>query len=122
MSLRLRPFLPASAFRYWQTLDEEECWPWVWCQPNPNGPHHVFVGVDETLLERCRAVTAASPRNNITVIIRDEASLRQHAPLEHYFQAGAAVIEGEVAQFDAPDRVLMMADERIICFDKCYCL
>ena len=118
----MRPFLPASAFRYWQTLDEEECWPWVWCQPNPNGPHHVFVGVDETLLERCRAVMAASPRNNITVIVRDEASLRQHAPLEHYFQAGAAVIEGEVAQFDAPDRVLMMADERIICFDKCYCL
>ena len=80
------------------------------------------MGVDETLLERCRAVTAASPRNNITVIVRDEALLRQHAPLEHYFQAGAAVIEGEVAQFDAPDRVLMMADERIICFDKCYCL
>jgi len=28
----------------------------------------------------------------------------------------------QVAQLDAPDRVLMMSDERIICFDKCYLL
>ena len=107
---------------YWQTLEEEECWPWVWCQPNPMGPHHVFVGADETLLERCRSVTAASPRNNITIIVPKEECLQRHAPLDQYFKVGAAVIEGEVAQFDAPDRVLMMTDERIVCFDKCYLL
>ena len=28
----------------------------------------------------------------------------------------------KLAQFDAPDRMLMMSDERIICFDKCYLL
>lgn len=107
---------------YWQTLDGEECWPWVWCQPNPNGPHHVFIGADETLLDRCRSVTEASPRNNITIIVPSEQCLQQYAPLDLYFKAGAAVIEGDVAQFDAPDHVLMMKDERIICFDKCYVL
>jgi hypothetical protein len=104
---------------HWQTLEDSESWPWVWCQHNPNGPHHVFVGVDDTLLDRCKAITAASPRNNITVIVSSKEALSQHAPLSDYFGAGAAVIEGDVAQFDATDRVLMMGDERIICFDKC---
>ena len=107
---------------YWQTLEDEECWPWVWCQPNPNGPHHVFVGADETLLDRCRSITEASPRNNITIIVSDENCLKRHAPLDLHFKAGAAVIEGRVEQFDVPDRVLMLDDERIICFDKCHIL
>eukprot|EP01043_Picozoa_sp_COSAG02_P022079 COSAG02_NODE_1137_length_14313_cov_6.111369_7_plen_226_part_00 len=107
---------------YWQTLDDEECWPWVWCQPNPNGPHHVFVGADETLLDRCRSVTEASPRNNITIIVSDENCLKRHAPLDLYFKAGAAVIEARVEQFEVTDRVLMLDDERIICFDKCHVL
>ena len=63
---------------HWQTLEGEESWPWVWTQPNPNGPHHVFVGADDSLLDRCKAVAAACPRNNITIIVESEEALKQH--------------------------------------------
>jgi hypothetical protein len=80
------------------------------------------VGADETLLQRAREIMKQSPRNNLTVIVVNEAELRKHAPLRQFFEAGCAVIEGEVVQLEAKDRVLMLADERIICFEKCYLL
>eukprot|EP01047_Picozoa_sp_COSAG01_P085534 COSAG01_NODE_18838_length_1049_cov_2.481053_1_plen_304_part_01 len=141
----------------WQRLEGEETWPWVWCQHNPNGPHHVFIGADADLLKHAQSLMRANARNNLTIVVRDEAYLRRYAPLHEcanantngcacsasfsyagalvmicrtcmnivffgwccrYFQAGCAVIEGSVAQFDAEDRVLMLEDDRIICFDK----
>ena len=100
----------------------EETWPWVWCQPNPNGPHHVFVGCDASLLGRARALMLESPQNNLTIVVDSADSLAKLAPLEQFFEAGCAVVEGEVVQLEAKDRVMMLGDERIICFDKCHIL
>ena len=45
-------------------VENQEVWPWVWTHPNDNGPHHVFVGVNEHVLKQIKQLRAASPQNN----------------------------------------------------------
>jgi hypothetical protein len=60
-----------------------------------------------------------SPANNITVVVPRASDLEQFAPLQSYYDAGCAVIEGVyVTQHDAQDKVLLLSDERIVCYDE----
>ena len=43
--------------KQWHESDDDETWPWVWCQHNPDGLHHVFVnvGADTVRAKKLRA-------------------------------------------------------------------
>jgi hypothetical protein len=98
---------------------EHESWPWIWTQPNPTGPHHCFIGASSSVLPRAREIMKADPSCNITCICAT-SDLEEFAPIESYYQAGCAVIEIPVRQFDTTNRILLLDDERIVCFDHAY--
>ena len=126
----------AALLEVWTESDGEETWPWVWTWKNENGPHHVFVGVDGHTLEQCRRVADASPQNNLTLILpprhplllADEASRHESdyefgdrgnnagVSLADFYACRCAVVESRPAQIDFAEKVLMLDDERIICY------
>lgn len=98
----------------------DEAWPWVWCDRNPVGPHHLFIGVDASTLSAVAALSLASVSNNITVICsaRDlaEADITESQLNAHR----AAVILVPVQQLDVGSKMVMLADERILVFDTAH--
>ena len=101
---------------FWQTNpSNEETWPWLWCQHNPTGPHHVFINVDSTTLTTCESLAAASPNNNITLVVPNIKTLDDPAP---YYKARVAIIESSPTQIDFSNRILLLRDERIVCYDS----
>ena len=119
-TLRVQWDLPRLVAQ-WQASDNEETWPWVWCQHNPTGPHHVFVGLGEGTLAQIRGVSAADASNNITVVIRDDSELARRGLSEAQLHAlRCAVLRERVAQIDAESKLLMLRDERVIAYDTAY--
>ena len=126
----------AALLAVWTESEGEETWPWVWTWRNENGPHHVFVGVDGQTLEQCRRVADASPQNNLTLILQpghplllaDDASRRGGGDeccepgdkgsisLADFYACRCAVVESRPAQIDFAEKVLMLDDERLICY------
>ena len=105
----------------WQASDNEETWPWVWCQHNPTGPHHVFVGLGAGTLAQIRGVSAADASNNITVVIRNDSELARRGLSEAQLHAlRCAVLRESVAQIDAESKLLMLRNERVIAYDAAY--
>ena len=108
----------------WHASDEEETWPWVWCQRNASGPHHVFVNVGPDTLSQVRALAAAddiagSGFHNVTVIAESRAAIEKHCSVQDLYDARCAIVEGQSPrQIDTTDKVMMLDDERIICFDR----
>lgn len=99
---------------------KEEGWPWVWCDRNPVGPHHLFVGVNGSTLSHVAALSRESVNNNITVVV-SERDLVQAGVSEAQLNAlRAAVIFVPVQQLDVANRIVMLADERIIVYDTAY--
>ena len=111
--------LPALV-KVWKESKEEETWPWVWTWHNNNGPHYVFVGVNTETLRTCQNLAKASERNNITVVVRKLEDIPHKAKcLENdFYTARCAVIQGHPSQIDFNSKMLMLEDERIICFDQ----
>ena len=104
---------------HWESETKDETWPWVWTWRNPNGPHQVFVGVGDDTLATARAFCSASDRHNLTLVIssiEDDLVSKGLRPADFY-QCRCAIIEGEVEQIDAGAKMLMLRDERILCFD-----
>ena len=92
-------------------------WPWVWTHRNENGPHFVFVGSNKELDERIKMLAKQSPQNNLLVVATTKDSLSQ--PLSFYYENRCGVIEDvEVELIDSTEKILMLNDERIICFDE----
>ena len=119
-TLRVQWDLPRLVAQ-WQDSDNEETWPWVWCQHNPTGPHHVFVGLGEGTLAQIRGVSAADASNNITVVIRDDGELARRGLSEAQLHAlRCAVLRERIAQIDAESKLLMLRDERVIAYDAAY--
>lgn len=104
----------------WQAAGDGETWPWVWCQRNPTGPHHVFVGFGEGSLAQVRAVSAASAANNITVVLRGDELARCGVSEAELHALRCAIIYEAVAQIDVESRLLMLRDERVVAFDSAY--
>jgi hypothetical protein len=100
---------------------KEEAWPWVWCDRNPVGPHHVFINVSEQTLALVAAISLADVRNNVTVVVSCEADLASAGITEQQLNAHrSAVIFVPLEQLDADNKILMLADERIIVYDFAY--
>jgi hypothetical protein len=104
----------------WVERDGQESWPWVWCWHNPVGPHHVFIGVSPHTLELTRKISNEHRNNNLTIIVNSMKDFEGYGKVEDYYKNRCAVIESPVAQMDTKDKVLMLEDERIICFDRAY--
>lgn len=125
-------FLDVSKYKYsaelwdlpslvtlWEN-DTNESWPWVWCWKNQNGPHTVFIGVNEETLKLVERVCAIDNRQNLTLIVNDVTDIEKHASIHEFYKNRCAVIAGSVRQIDVNSKVLMLYDERIICFDAAY--
>jgi hypothetical protein len=105
---------------FWRNTNEE-AWPWVWCDRNPVGPHHVFINVSEQTLALVAAISLADVRNNVTVVVSCEADLASAGITEQQLNAHrSAVIFVPLEQLDADNKILMLADERIIVYDFAY--
>lgn len=102
----------------WQTGGDDETWPWIWTQRNPNGPHFVFIGVDKFTLPACEAACSASENHNLTLVVRSLADLEKvgYDPADFYAQR-CAIIESCPSQIDFDHKILMLEDERIMCYD-----
>lgn len=76
----------------------------MWTWRNPNGPHFVFVGVDDTTLELARSIAGRSEKNNLTVVVPsvDELDAKVVGDL---YAARCAVIEQRPQQIDFEAKV-----------------
>lgn len=97
-----------------------EVWPWVWTWRNRDGPHHVFVGVNPDTIVEIERLAKESPRNNVMIVAAPPvAELHKLAPPQFYDDCQCGVIESEVALMDVKAKIMMLDDERILCFDRC---
>ena len=100
---------------------KDESWPWVWCDRNPVGPHHVFVNVNAQTLEQVTKVCADDRNNNLTVVVRSLDDLLPYKLTQAQLWANrCAIIEVPLQQIDAEHKIMMLRDERIIVYDFCY--
>lgn len=98
----------------------DETWPWVWCAHNPTGPHHVFVGFGGACTLAAIASASADTGNNVTVVLapRDDAALARAGVTDAtLYGLRCAVVRATVVQVDAPAKLLMLSDERIVAYD-----
>ena len=104
----------------WRASPDVETWPWVWCQHNPTGPHHVFVGFAGARSLAAIASASADAGNNLTVVLapRDDAALARAGVTDAALHGlRCAIVRTTVAQVDAAARLLLLEDERIVAYD-----
>jgi hypothetical protein len=106
--------------KLWEETDGEETWPWVWCLRNPVGPHHVFIGISKQSLELASKICNEDRNNNLTIVVKSLADIEAFAPVSEFYKCRCGVIECQVEQTDVEHRMIMLKDERIICFDHAY--
>lgn len=104
-----------------QKFDEEgkEVWPWIWTHPNANGPHFVFIGMNEFYVEEIKRIRATSPNHNI-LIIADEESLKKATKndLAVLDECHCGIVtDSRVSLLNVQAKILMLADERVIAYD-----
>ena len=104
----------------WSSEDDDETWPWVWCVHNENGPNHVFIGVDESTLLRGKAL-AKNAQNNLTLVIKDIQDLEKYGyTVSDFYHQRFAVHISNPKEMDFQNKILMLEDERIVCYDRLY--
>merc|ERR1712113_1109985 len=89
----------------WTASEGDETWPWVWTWRNPNGPHHLFVGINDETLDLCQKLSGASSQNNLTLIVRDMGEIGE-AHLKEFYASRCAVIESAPSQIDFENKIL----------------
>jgi len=109
----------AKLLHLWETSDGES-WPWVWCRHNPNGPHHVFLGISANTLDETAAISKANVRNNLTVIVHSMEDIEKYTTAEQLYMNRCAIIAVPLQQIDTEHKIMMLRDERIICYDFAY--
>lgn len=93
-----------------------DVWPWVWTWRNPHGPHHVFIGLNERV-DRAIEALAVDEQNNMIVVASPSEFARRG--MAYYMKHRCAIVHSHVALMDVEAKLLMLQDERIICFDEC---
>lgn len=97
-------------------------WPWIWTQPNDNGPHHVIVGsVSIDVLERIKRIKETIPNVNLLVITDRESvqSLPEGEESLYRYECGL-VLDTPVTLSDHKNKILMLEDERVVNYTKLY--
>lgn len=97
----------------------KEVWPWIWTHPNSDGPHFVFIGINEFYLQEIQRIRATSPNHNI-LIIADQQSLEKATQgdptILNKCQCGI-VTDSTLALLNVQAKILMLKDERVIAYD-----
>mmetsp|Transcript_13077 Transcript_13077/g.15943 ORF Transcript_13077/g.15943 Transcript_13077/m.15943 type:complete len:180 (+) Transcript_13077:547-1086(+) len=98
-----------------------EVWPWIWTHPNNDGPHFVFVGVNEESLLQIQRLRDESNQNNILIIASEEnlkrvAMARNDPDIYERCQCGL-VVDRKVELLNHEDKILMLDDQRVVAFD-----
>ena len=92
----------------------------MWCVHNENGPNHVFIGVDESTLLRGKAL-AKNAQNNLTLVIKDIQDLEKYGyTVSDFYHQRFAVHISNPKEMDFQNKILMLEDERIVCYDRLY--
>ena len=107
-------------FRQYQ--DGLNVWPWIWTQHNDNGPHHVFVGtLSNEHLDQIIDLKRKVPNLNVLVITDTQSveGLRGGISSLYELECGV-VLDTKVKLTDYDNKMIMLEDERIICFTKLY--
>lgn len=98
----------------------KEVWPWIWTQPNVDGPHDVYV-LPEHAMDESSSLTAIqtfrinNPGRNVMLVIPDPAVL-DSVPKELLDHCG--VVQSNIALLNHRHKILMLEDERVVCFDR----
>lgn len=83
-------------------------------EPNPNGPHHVFVGsLTDAVLQQIQKLLK-NRQNNIMIVTTSEELAR--VPPKMVEKCGV-VTDASVQLVNTKDKILMLDDERVISFD-----
>ena len=124
-------FLPTDSFRKttitwnlkrlldtWDQEDGEETWPWVWTWHNEHGTHAVFVGVDNHTLQECQRFAEESPQHNLTLVASTDEISSQGLTADDFYAHRCAIIDSSPKQIDMQHQILMLEDERLVCYDS----
>ena len=106
----------------WANSDGQESWPWVWTWHNSVGPHHVFIQLNKYTLQHTKRISDESERNNSTLVVKSIEDLKVfNLTPEMFYENRCAIIEGVILhQLDSENKILMLNDERIICYEYLY--
>jgi hypothetical protein len=121
------------------TINNKNVWPWIWTWHNPNGPHYIFVGTNTAMNNRIVQLANDSPRNNIIVITNNNAndndsdandcsstgvSGSKHVltkDVSFYYTNRCGIIENvTIQEIDIINKIILLSDERILCFTELY--
>ena len=80
----------------------------------------MFVGINEHSLQLASQIANADRNNNLTIIVTSLAEIEAFAPVSEFYKCRCGVIECAVQQTDVEHKILMLKDERIICYDRAY--
>ena len=101
----------------WDQEDGAETWPWIWTWHNKHGTHAVFVGVDNHTLDECQRFAEESPQHNLTLIASSDDIAKQGLAADDFYVHRCAVIDSSPKQIDMEHQILMLEDERLVCYD-----
>ena len=122
------------------TINNKNVWPWIWTWHNINGPHYVFVGTNPAINKRIEELASSSPRNNIIVITNNNSNNHaddnsssssssstggnKHAltkDASYYYTNRCGIIENvTIREIDVTNKIILLSDERILCFTELY--
>ena len=78
------------------------------------------MGVDETTISKAQNI-AKNPQNNLTLVIQSEQELEPFGyNLSDFHNERFAVHLSKPKQMDFDNKILMLEDERILCYDRLY--
>jgi hypothetical protein len=118
------------------TINNKNVWPWIWTWHNINGPHYIFVGTNTAMNNRIVQLANDSPRNNIIVITNNNdnnndnsSSAGSSGSTKHvltkdvsfYYTNRCGIIENvTIQEIDVVNKIILLSDERILCFTELY--
>lgn len=120
--------------------NNKNVWPWIWTWHNSNGPHYIFVGTNSAINDRIVQLANESPQNNIIVITNNNdndsnssssstvsgggSSSNKHAltqDVSFYYTNRCGIIENvTIQEIDITNKIILLSDERILCFTELY--
>jgi hypothetical protein len=103
-------------------LNGLDVWPWIWTQPNDdNGPHHVFVGsIGEKEIQLMKSLKKEQPNVNL-LVITDTTTATETIGLQRLYELECGIVlDTHVELSDLQNKIIMLEDERVICFTKLY--
>ena len=107
----------SKLLKSWEESDGTETWPWIWTWHNKDGPHAIYIGVDQQTLKSCQQFADESPQHNLTLVASMEQIEAQGLTEADFYKSRCAIIDSAPKQIDMENRILMLEDERLICYD-----